>query len=247
MGQAEHYDAILDDYERHYFDESSMEYRRAFIYPALFNNLDLNGKDVVDLACASGLNSTECAKIYPRVRLQGVDISDECCASYRRHTAFPAHIVDLSSPAASLSEPCDTAFVVGGLHHCVNDLPATLQNMARFIKPGGHLLMVEPNAGFILNAVRNLWYKKDRWFRAEEEHPLFHDKILEMASGNFELIKVTYLGGPAYFLILNSLITRVPHRFKPLLAKPLMAIERLYNLLPGSAPFPMFIAQWRRR
>lgn len=246
MGQAEHYDTILGDYEQHYFDEPSMEYRRQFIYPVLFDKLDLNGKNVVDLACASGLNSTECARIFPAVRLGGVDISAECCASYQRHTNYPARIVDLSSRNADIGVPCDTAFVVGGLHHCVNDLPATLDNMARLVKPGGYLLMVEPNAGFLLNAVREFWYKKDRWFRAQEEHPLHHEKIFALARKDFRLVNVHYLGGPAYFLILNSLITRFPRWLKPLLAKPLMSLERLYNRLPGSAPYPMFIAQWQR-
>jgi SAM-dependent methyltransferase len=223
-----------------------MAYRREFIYPVLFGNIDLNSKDVIELACASGLNSTECARIFPGARLAGADISAECCASYERHTGYNARVVDLSSRDADVGPPRDTAFVVGGLHHCVNDLPTTLENMARFVKPGGHLLMVEPNAGFFLNAVRQHWYRKDRWFRAQEEHPLHHDEILAIASKDFRLVSVRYLGGPAYFLVLNSLITRVPYQLKPFLAKPLMWMERVYNKLPGTSLYPMFIAQWQR-
>ncbi len=246
MGQAEHYDTILSDYERHYYDDSSMEYRRRYIYSTMFDGLALNGKRVAELACGSGYNSREFLKLYPDADVFGLDISPKSVDAYRREVNKPGYVSDLSARNAELPEPVDAAFVVGGLHHCVNDLPATIDNLRRLIKPGGDLIMVEPNAGFVLNAVRNRWYAGDKWFRDEEEAPLHHDELLRLANGMFEADQVTYLGGPAYFIVLNSLILRMPHKLKRGLAAPLFAIDNLYNRLPGRSPFPMFIARWRR-
>ncbi|MCR6629436.1 MAG: class I SAM-dependent methyltransferase [Magnetospirillum sp.] len=247
MAQAEHYDSIINDYERHYFDPAAMEYRRRYIYGPLFDGIDLNGKSVAELACGSGQNTKEVRSLFPHADIVGLDISPNACAAYRNNSGCDAHVVDLTDLSASLPSPSDAAFVIGGLHHCVNNLQAAIENISRLVKPGGVLLMVEPNADFFLNAVRDFWYKKDKWFSENEEAPLHHDAIAKMAGPFFEPEKVAYLGGPAYFIVLNSLITRVPIGIKQRIAAPLFQLDDLYNRLPGRAPFPMFIARWRRR
>jgi SAM-dependent methyltransferase len=246
VGQGEHYDQILDDYEHHYYDDASMAYRRRFIYSTMFKGLDLNGKRVAELACGSGYNSVELLRLFPEADIFGLDISPKSVEAYRRQVGKPCFVCDLTAPVADFPPAADVAFVVGGLHHCVNDLPTTFKNLKRLVRPGGSLIMVEPNAAFLLNAVRKLWYAEDKWFREQEEAPLYHNEISRMASGTFESDVVTFLGGPAYFLILNSLILRVPHALKKVIAKPLFLFDELYNRLPGSAPFPMFIARWHR-
>ena len=106
--------------------------------------------------------------------------------------------------------------------------------------------MVEPNAAFFLNRLRTFWYKRDHWFHEQEEAPLVHDNLAAVARQYFTPERVTYLGGPAYFLILNSLILRLPLAAKKFVAPVASFLDDMYNRLPGSAPFPMFIAQWRR-
>jgi hypothetical protein len=58
--------------------------------------------------------------------------------------------------------------------------------------------------------------------------------------------RVKYFGGPAHFLIYNSLIFRIPLGLKPIIAPPLMFIERLYNKLPGKLLYPNFLARWKK-
>ncbi len=48
--QARHYDRILSDYDRHYYDAQSSAYRERFIIGPLVEGLDLNGLEVADLA-----------------------------------------------------------------------------------------------------------------------------------------------------------------------------------------------------
>ena len=51
--EKDHYERIHSDYARHYYDQTSMAYRRRFIYDHLLAGLDLNGKRVADLACGN--------------------------------------------------------------------------------------------------------------------------------------------------------------------------------------------------
>ena len=246
MNQAEHYDTILDAYERHYYDEQALRYRRKYIYSHLFEGLSLDAARVLELACGSGHNILEALRLFPDMAISGLDISPRSCEAYRRNTGREATVFDLTDPKAPPIAPADHVFVVGGLHHCVRDLPTTFDNVAKLVRPGGTLLMVEPNARFVLNAVRNYWYRKDHWFQEDDEAPLVHDDIAALAAGKFAAEKVTYLGGPAYFLVLNSLITRIPVGAKAFLAATTFVIDDVYNRIPGQFPFPMFIARWRR-
>jgi SAM-dependent methyltransferase len=246
MPQAEHYDTIISEYDRHYFDETAMAYRRRYLYPRLFDGLDLNGLDVIELACGTGYNTLEVLKLFPEARIAGMDVSPNVCEAYRQRTGRDALLSDLTK-GNSLPRACfDVAFVVGGLHHCNNDIRVALTSVFDTLRPGGRLLMIEPNARFFLNVMRKAWYRRDKWFDEAEEDALDHAALLGQAEGLFNVESVSFAGGPAYFGILNSLVLRVPINFKPMLAIPLFGLESLYNLLPGQAPFPMFTARWRR-
>jgi len=243
--QKQHYERIHDAYVDHYFDRHSMAYRDRFIYRPLFEGLDLNDKAVADLACSSGQNSLELLRFFPRAQITGFDISAKACADYRANVGRPAIEIDLTK-GARLDARFDAALVVGGLHHCVADLPATLETIAGLLEPGGLLLMMEPNADFVLEGARQLWYRHDSYFDAATEHALSHDALARLAASWFRPRDVRHMGGPGYFLILNSLIFRLPKALKAVLAEPLSAVDQLYNRLPGQAPFPYFLARWER-
>lgn len=243
--QKAHYEKIHDAYEMHYYDDSSMAYRHRFIYDPLFGDADLKGASVADLACGSGHNTLALRSYFPDIRAKGFDISESACRDYRLLTGFPAAEIDLTRPA-TFTETFDGALVIGGLHHCVADLPQTFANVARLVRPGGRFMMMEPNDDFLLSAVRRLWYRSDHWFDADTEAALKHDRIARSARPYFEPEKVVYFGGPAFYLILNSLITRVPLSVKPALSRLLFPLEKLYGAIPGKAPFAAFLAVWRR-
>ena len=127
------------------------------------------------------------------------------------------------------------------------DLETTLANVAAMLKPGGHFLMLEPNSRHLLEGVRRLWYRLDASFDHATEHALDHEALVAAGRGAFEVERVRYFGGPAYFLILNSMILRVPLGAKPWLAPPATLAERLWNHLPGAHWHNVFLARWRRR
>jgi SAM-dependent methyltransferase len=249
--QQRHYDDIHAIYAAHYYDATALAYREEFILSPLFQGLDLDGCRIADLACGYGYTSLALKQRFPRSNFIGFDISKPAQEAYERTVGFPAYRVDISAESfvetARSMAPFDAAVVVGGLHHCVSNFDVTLGNIALLLKPDGYLLMVEPNAEFLLEFVRKFWYRSDKYFHDETESTFVHEEILDRAAALFRLDSVRFFGGPAYYLLLNSLLFRLPISLKPALQKPLFALERLFNHLPGRAPFPAFMARWRRR
>ncbi len=245
LKQKFHYETIHDGYEAHYFDADSMAFREEFIYRVMFDGLDLNNKEVVEIACGSGYNSLWLSRKFPRAKLYGLDISEKACAAYRRVVGADAEVFDIIDGRGTCRS-FDVAMVFGGLHHCVSDLPSTFRTLAHLVRPGGMLLMYEPNSRYLLEGLRKLWYRLDSTFEAETEAALDHDCLSAQAARYFQPIASRYMGGPAYFLIYNSMIFRVPKALKRHLGPVLYPLERACNRLPGRFLFPYFIARWRR-
>lgn len=247
--QKDLYESIHTVYRDHYYDDQSMDYRRRFYYDPAFGGLDLNGCAVADLACGSGYNSLEVLRRYPRADVTGFDISAAACADYRRLVASPAHEFDLTRPLANPDwlARFDAAMIWGGLHHCVSDLPTTLRNVAAILKPNGRFIMLEPNADFVLNGVRRLWYRLDRYFDAKTEDALTHRLVHGLVDEIFDVEHVEFLGGPGYFLVAQSMIFRLPKPVKRAFSGSLIRADGLYNRIGWSALHPYFIARWRRR
>lgn len=243
--QEEHYARIHDEYVAHYFDPSSIEFRRRFIFRRLLDGIDLTGKRVAELACSAGYNSLLVRELFPAVAIEGYDISESACSEYTRLVNAPAHLVDLTRPAG-LTPSYDAAFIVGGLHHCANFLPQTFHNVAAMLKPGGVFFWYEPNADFGLQAVRDLWYRRDAYFDETSERALTVRELEEKAAPYFSREKQFYLGGPAYFLILNSLVLRLPLGAKRTIARMLFPLESLWDRLAISGMHPVIAGVWRR-
>jgi len=196
--QKKHYESIHDDYGKHYYDQSSMAYRDRFIYKLILDGLDLNGKYVADIAAGSGENSLELKRRYPRVRLTGFDISSKAIKQYRENVGTSAFQQDFTKPMKQKFE-FDVVMVFGGLHHCANDLRRVFENISGLLKPGGMLLMWEPNRECFLECLRNIWYRKSRFFQEDTEKALVHDDIINMASSFFEVKDLKYMGGAGTF------------------------------------------------
>jgi SAM-dependent methyltransferase len=245
LRQKAHYERIHDEYEAHYYDEQSLRYREQFIFKPLLAGLDLNDLDVLDVASGSGHNTLVLRRWFPRLRAVGLDISDSACAGYRDVTGGEALQGDLTQPLA-IQRQFDAAIVIGGLHHCVVNLPQAMDNLARLVKPNGVVLMMEPSADGILESLRNRWYRGDHYFDAHTEHALSHDKLLRVAGDQFRAEVVRYIGGPAYFLVLNSLVLRVPLSAKGWVAAATWPLERAFNRLNTRRGAAAFVARWRR-
>jgi len=243
--QKGHYESIHAAYEDHYYDEQSMAYRERFYYAPLFADLDLNDCAVADIASGSGHNSLALLRRFPNAEVTGFELSTAACEAFRRNVGSPCIEADLTRPL-SYSTQFNAAIIVGGLHHCVANLPVVFQNLANLVKPRGMVLMVEPNREFFLDWVRRLWYRADRYFDSMNEEALSHAEILAQAAPYFSLERVAYYGGPGYFLISQSLLFRLPKPLKRAISPGLMTVESLFNAVSATWTHPYFVARWVR-
>jgi len=157
----------------------------------------------------------------------------------------PAFEVDLTTGYEG-GETFDVAIVMGGLHHCVSDLPRALATIAGMLRPGGLLLMFEPNSDYVLEFARKLWYRLDKYFDQQTEGALSHAAIARQAQGLFAPISLDYFGGPAFYLIYNSLIFRMPRGLKRGVSPILFGLETAFNRLPNRWLHASFLARWAK-
>ncbi len=236
---------IHDDYSSHYFDKISIIYREKFLYNLLFDGENLNNKDVAEIACGSGFNSLYIKNRFPLVKITGYDISTPACQDYKKIVGSEAYVWDLTKERIN-SKKYDYVIVIGGLHHCIENLDITLKNINSMLKENGILIMFEPNKNYFLDLARKLWYKLDKYFDYETEDSLDHKKLINSQKKYFSLKKIDFLGGPAYFLIYNSLIFRFPLFLKKSISPFLFFIEKIYNKFPFELMFPAFVAKWKK-
>ena len=238
------YEGMHDEYERHYFDEQSLAYRRRLVYPHVFAGTDLRGKRVADLCCGSGFNSLEIQRMFPGVQTVGFDISAEATRAYRKHVGADAYELDATSgsppPEAGVFD-CVTCF--GGLHHCAADLPGTFRSIRALLRNGGELLVYEPNSECFLEGARKLWYRLDRHFDLQSERALSLKELESVAGVRARRFRYGG-GGLAYFLVYNSMVFHVPRTLKRVISPPLIALDALTERMPFKQWHPNFTAQF---
>lgn len=241
--QRSHYNRIIESYDEAYFDELSVKYREEFIYQPLFSGLSLTGKSLLEIGCGSGLNTKYLSKKYPELSFYGCDISDKAISRFKinnpRHIGF---VADITKDNLILEVPVDYCLGIGILHHCVHDLENAIENIYNSLSDNGLVLLFEPNGGGWLNYLRTCWYRCDKeYFDSSNERALCVDQISKICRSRFTVEFVKYFGGPAYFLILNSLIFRFPKRFKSLLFPFLMFLEWKINMFAGVCISPAYL------
>jgi SAM-dependent methyltransferase len=242
--QKDHYDQIASEYESHYSDESSLEYRRRFIYEPMFAGLNLSGLRVLDAMCGSG-QTTEYL-LSRDASVTGLDISTEAIARFRsRWNNCQASCRSLLDSGLE-NDSFDCVVVVGGLHHIHPNLSEAVREIHRLLKPGGYFCFMEPHSGSIADLVRRFWYKHDRFF-SENEAAIDVNALQAEFSSRFAFNKVKYLGNVAFLLVLNSLIFRIPLRAKRYYSSPLMVLESLINRVQRKLLSCFVVAQWQKK
>jgi len=242
--QQAHYDQIAADYEAHYSDQWSVEYRRRFIYEPMFAGLNLAGMNVLDAMCGSG-QTTEYL-LARGANVTGLDISNEVIekfqARWTRATALNRSLLDSGFPDGAF----DCVVVVGGLHHIHPNVKRAVTELHRVLKPGGYLCFMEPHSGSLPDLLRRVWYRFDRLF-SDNEASIDIERLQRDFQSHFELKCAQHLGNVAFLLVLNSLIFRIPPRVKKLFAPSLMKLEPLINKLQTKLTSCFVVAQWQRK
>ena len=241
--QQQHYDTIAADYEAHYSDEWSVEYRRRFIYEPMFAGLNLDGMRVLDAMCGSG--QTTSYLLAHGASVTGLDISNEVIDTFQSRwtgaSVVKRSLLDSGLPDNSF----DCVAVVGGLHHIHPNVKAAVYEIHRVLKPGGHFCFMEPHSGSLPDVVRKVWYRFDRFF-SDNEAAIDVGALQRDFRESFELRRVNYLGNIAFLLVLNSLIFRIPPKSKKLFAPLLMKLEPWISKLQTKLTSCFVVTQWQK-
>ena len=242
--QQEHYDNIAADYEAHYSDEWSVEYRRRFIYEPMFEGLNLSGMKVLDAMCGSG--QTTKYLLGHGATVTGLDISNEVVDKFRSRWN-KAKIVKRSLLDSGLPDNVfDCVVVVGGLHHIHPNVKQAVREIHRVLRPGGHFCFMEPHSGSLPDIIRRVWYRFDRFF-SENEASINVAALQKDFGEQLELKHAKYLGNFAFLLVLNSLIFRIPVGAKKFFAPVLMKLEPVVNKLQTKLTSCFVVTQWQKR
>jgi 2-polyprenyl-6-hydroxyphenyl methylase / 3-demethylubiquinone-9 3-methyltransferase len=139
-----------------------------YITPARFSYArsvsgPLRGRRVLDLCCGGGLLAEPVAREGARV--MGIDISENALRVARRHAdAGGLKIGYVRSPAELLpfaDGSFDLVLAFDALEH-VDDLPATIRQVSRVLRPGGRLIYDTMNRTLFCR-VAAIWIGENLW------------------------------------------------------------------------------------
>lgn len=244
--QKQLFEAIHERYRDATTDQYAEAYKEEFVYGPILEHLE-GARSMMEIASGVGTASGWMHAKMPELQISGCDISEVAASDFEALHGRPCYVWDLTTPIEP-KETYDVVLVMGGIHHLVANLSQAFENIDRLLNPGGKLIMMEPNAEFLLEPLRRLWYRLDKQhFDAENEHALSHSKLVSGYAHSLFPSSLSYVGGPAYFLLLQNWVLRLPSGTKKWLAPAFMVIERLYHKLPGRYPFATFTACWTKR
>lgn len=235
------YDREAVSHEKHHAHELNQRYRDQFIRDQILD-IDLAGKEVLDGMCASGIETGYL--LSRQARVTGLDISGNNIALYQTKWGRPSHVASIHETGLA-DNTFDLVYIFGGLHHVIPLLDETMREMHRIVRPGGYLVFVEPNRDTFVNKFRELWYKTDKRFQAEERALSYPALAAQYLPYGFAADKVIYGGNVAYLLIAQSLILGIPGVVKTAIYRLLFAFERTVGST-GLAPKLFFAARWRK-
>jgi SAM-dependent methyltransferase len=242
--QAEHYDRLIENYEAHTTERSSLAYRRRFIDEPLLRGLDLQGREVLEAMCGSGLSTGYLLERGAQVT--GLDVSPEAIRLFRSKwpecEASAESLLDFSAP----DESFDVVVVVGGLHHVQPGAEEAIEQIWRLLRPGGYFCFCEPHSRSFIEPLRKAWYRRDPMFE-ENEAAIDVEALKARFADRYRFVTEHYFGNVAHVLVLNSLVMRVPPSVKRLYATPAIWIERFLNPLLGRRLSCSVTCQWQKR
>ena len=246
-GQKALWERIHDEYDGSLNDELAEAYLVEFAYEPMLRLVPNDARTVLEITSGTGPLSSWLRSRRPELEFTGSDISEKACAEYERFNRAPCLLTDLTKPV-QFRRLFDVVVVSFGIHHLVIDLDTAMANIAGALKSGGALIMSEPNADYLLEPIRRIWYRLDRrHFEAKSEHALSHGRLAGRYASLFCAEHVEYRGGPLIHLFLHSMIIGLPPSVRLRLAPAAMAAERRYAVIPSKGFFSFFIARWIRR
>jgi len=149
-GDEEHYPSTIDP--RIWHVKLVLEHLEACMAP---------GKRVADIGCGKGRFARIVKERWPDAHVVAVDLAEAMLAH------VPANLQRIAASMTSLpvaSNAMDAAYATESLEHAV-DIPAAVAELARIVRPGGRIVIVDKNADAWGRLNTPHW---ERWFGRKE-------------------------------------------------------------------------------
>jgi len=145
--------------EEHY--PSTIDPRIWHVKLVLENIGDASGKRVADIGCGKGRFARIVKERWPSAHVIALDLAEAMLAH------VPAQIGRVAASMTSLpiaGDSMDAAYATESLEHAV-DIPAAVAELARIVKPGGRIVIIDKNAEAWGRLNTPEW---ERWFGRKE-------------------------------------------------------------------------------
>ncbi len=122
---------------------------------------DLSGKRVADIGCGKGRFARIVKERFPSAQVAAVDLAEAMLAR------APSNLLRIAASMTSLplaTESMDGAYATESLEHAV-DIPAAVGELARIVKPGGRIAIIDKNSEAWGRLETPEW---ERWFGRKE-------------------------------------------------------------------------------
>lgn len=106
------------------------------------------GLTIVEVGSGVGVDLTLLVRRYPSTRAIGFDLSSEGVWTSAQYGLGQYFVADAENPALS-DDSCDVVLLVNVLHHFYRYPERVLSEVDRILRPGGLLLLRDPNGGRI--------------------------------------------------------------------------------------------------
>jgi ubiquinone/menaquinone biosynthesis C-methylase UbiE len=159
--------------EEHY--PSTIDPRILHVKVVLEHLGDLNGKRVADVGCGKGRFARVVKEKNPRASVVALDLAE----AMLKPIPGEIHRVAASMTALPLAtEAFDGAYATESLEHAV-DIPGAVAELARIVKPGGRIVIIDKNAEAWGRLKTPAW---ERWFGRKELEKLLARHCREVTS-----------------------------------------------------------------
>jgi ubiquinone/menaquinone biosynthesis C-methylase UbiE len=159
--------------EEHY--PSTIDPRILHVKVVLDHLGELNGKRVADVGCGKGRFARIVKERNPGASVVALDLAEAMLRN------IPAEIERVAASMTALplaTEAFDGAYATESLEHAV-DIPAAVAELARIVKPGGRIVIIDKNAEAWGRLKTPEW---ERWFGRKELEKLLARHCREVSS-----------------------------------------------------------------
>ena len=244
VSQKNHYDQIAAEYDAHYNDEFSRSYRKRFLYDPMFEGLNFKGKKVLEAMCGSGQVTQYL--IDQGAEVVGLDISEEVIESFKKRWPNSKYIRASLFDNTLEDKSFDIIVIFGGLHHVNPKVLEAIDEVHRLLKDEGYFCFGEPHAGCIPDLFRKIWYFFDKKMFAEGETAVDLEQCRRNNSSRFQFLKKKYVGNLAYLFVFNSMIFRIPFKWKRVFSRFFMSLESIIETFQGKFFSCYSLSQWQK-